>query len=332
MPDNKGVLVHCESGENGLLPIATELLGCGRKLADDLKQELYAVLIGSNMDSLAKEAIAFGADKAYVVNDPLLKEYQTDSYVFAFQKVIEATTPKIILFGQTAIGRDLTPRLSFRLGIFVAMDCVELSIDTGTQQMLQTKSVYGGNVQAIYTSDSDMQIATVRIKAMSPLDSDTARQGEIIPIEVGLDSSNIRTKLLEIIPEEVEGIKLEDASVIVSGGRGIGSAEGFQQLEELANALKGAVGASRPACDNGWIKDTAQIGITGKIVAPEVYFAVGISGSSQHMSGCSGAKTIIAINKDPDSNIFKVSHYGIVGDWKQLVPAFTGKIKELLAG
>jgi electron transfer flavoprotein alpha subunit len=167
---------------------------------------------------------------------------------------------------------------------------------------------------------------------MSPLERDDSRQGEVITIEAGLDPSAIRTKTLEKVAETVAGIRLEDAEVVVSGGRGIGGADGFKQLEELTKLLKGAVGASRPACDNGWVPDVLQVGLTGKVVTPELYIAVALSGSSQHMSGCSGAKNIVAINKDPEANIVKLARFAVIGDWKKVIPAFTSKVKELLAG
>ena len=332
MAEYKGVLVHCEAAEGKLAAIATELLGCGRKLADDLGQELSAVLIGSDVSSLAKEAIAFGADKAYVVDDPLLKDYQTDPYLLVMDKVVKQAMPQILILGQTSIGRDLAPKLAFKLDTATSLDCVELAIDPDSKRLLQTKPVYGGNAQAIFICESDPQIATARAKAMSPLERDDSRQGEVITVEAGIDPSTIRTKVLEKVPEAIEGIKLEEAPVIVSGGRGIGSADGFKQLEELAKALKGAVGATRPPCDNEWVPDGLQVGLTGKIVTPDLYIAVALSGSSQHMSGCSGSKTIVAINKDSEANIFKVAHYGIVEDWKKVLPAFTDKVKELLAG
>ena len=332
MPDNKGVLVYAEVVEGKLSAIATELLGCGKKLATDLGQELSAVLVGSNVNSLAQEAIAFGADKVYVVDDPLLADYRTDAYVSVMEKVAKQVMPQIILLGQTSVGRDLAPRLAFRLNTAATLDCVALEIDPGSKRLLQTKPVYGGNAQAVFTCDSDPQIVTVRAKAMTALKRDDAKKGEIIAIAAGLDASAIRTKVLEKKKEQVAGIKLEDAPVVISGGRGMGNAEGFKQLEELAKLLKGAVGASRPACDSGWIPDTAQVGLTGKIVAPDLYIAVGISGASQHMAGCSGAKTIVAFNKDPEANIFKMAHYGVVGDWKVLLPAFTKKVKELVSG
>lgn len=332
MTEYKGVMIYGEVTEGKLAAITTELLSCGRKLADDLGQELCAVLAGSDISNLAQEAIAFGADKVYVVDDPLLKDYQTDSYVLTLEKVVKQVLPQIFILGQTSIGRDLAPKLAFRLETAASLDCIELAIDPDSKLMLQTRPVYGGNALAIFTGESYPQIATVRAKTMSPLERDTSRQGEVITIEAGLDPSAIRTKVLEKVSEEIEGIKLEDAEVIVAGGRGIGDAEGFKQLEELAKMLNGAVGATRPPCDNDWVPDGWQVGLTGKIVTPDLYIAVALSGASQHMSGCSGSKNIVAINKDPEANIFKQAHFGIVGDWKKVLPAFTEKVKELLAG
>jgi len=331
MAEYKGVMAYCEVAEGKLAAIATEGLGIGRKLADELGQELSAVLVGSGVSGLAQEAVTFGADKVYVVDDPLLKDYQTDSYVTVMEKVVKQVMPQVLIIGQTTMGRDLAPRLSFKLGTALTMDCTELAVDPDSKRLLSTKPVYGGNAQGVFISDTDPQVVTIRTKAMTPLAPDASRQGEIINIDAGLEASAIRTKVLDKIVEEVEGIKLEDAEVVVVGGRGIGSAEGFQQLEALAKLFKGAVGASRPPCDNDWVPDTAQIGLTGKIVAPKVYIAIGISGSSQHMSGCSSSKSIIAINKDPEANIFQQAHFGVVGDWKKVLPAFVEKVKELLA-
>jgi len=331
MAENKGVLIFCEASKDKLAAIATELLGCGRKLAGDLGQELSAVLVGSGLSDLAKEAIAYGADKVYVVDDPQLKDYQTDSYVSVMEKVVGQAMPQILLLGQTSIGRDLAPRLAFRLNTAASLGCLELAIDPQSKLMLQTKPVYGGNAQAVFVGETFPQIATVRAKTMTPLEPDPSRKGEVVKVDAALDSSAIRTKVLEKVAEKVEGIRLEDAEVVVSGGRGIGAAEGFAQLEELAKLLKGAVGATRPPCDNEWVPAGAQIGLTGKIVAPDLYIAVALSGSSQHMSGCSGAKTIVAINKDPEANIFREARFGLVGDWKKALPAFTEKLKELLA-
>jgi len=332
MAEYKGVMVHAEAAEGKLAGIATELLGCGRKLADELGEELSAVLTGGEVGNLAQEAIAYGADRVYVVEDKLLEDYRTDAYVAVMEKAVKQASPRVLLLGQTATGRDLAPRLAFRLETTATMDCIELEIDPETKRLLQTKPVYGGNARAIFSGEAAPQIATVRAKAMSPLERDASRQGEVVAIVAGLDPSAIRTRVLEKVSEEVEGVRLEAAEAVVSGGRGIGSAEGFQQLEALAKLLKGAVGASRPPCDNGWVPDLMQVGLTGKIVAPDLYIAVALSGSSQHMAGCSGCKNIVAINKDAEANIFREARFGVVGDWKKVLPAFTEKVREMVEG
>jgi len=332
MADNKGVLVVGDVIEGKLAAITTEILGCGRKLADALGEELAAVLLGSGVKGLAQEAIAFGADKVYVVDDPLLQNYQPDAYVAVMENVAKQANPRIVLMGQTSMGRDLAPRLAFRLGTAVSMDCVELDIDADSKLLLQTRPVYGGNAKAIFTTECLPQMATVRSKAMEPLPKSDSRTGEVVDVPAGVDASVVKAKFLEKIKEEVAGVKLEDAPVVIGGGRGIGAPEGFQQLEELARMFKGAVGATRPAVDNGWVPSTVQVGLTGKIVTPDLYIAIALSGSSQHMAGCSGSKTIVAINKDPEANIFREAQFGIVGDWKQAVPAFMEKAKELLSG
>jgi electron transfer flavoprotein alpha subunit len=330
MANYQGVAVYVEYRGDKLLPIAMEGLGAGRKLADALGQPLSAILVGSNARNLAPLAIASGADKVYVVNDPLLQEYQTDAYISAMEKVVRQTKPQILIMGHNDAGRDLAPRLAFRLGTAVITDCVELAIDQASKRLLATKPVYGGNALAIFTTETDPQIATIRTKAMTALEPDASRKGEIINIAAGPDAFAIKTKILNRVEEEVTGIKIEDADTVIAGGRGIGSSEGFKQLEELARLFKGAVGASRPPCDSDWMPDTAQVGLTGKIIAPELYIAVAISGSSQHMSGCANAKTIVAINKDKEANIFRHARFGAVGDWKKVLPPFTAKIRELL--
>lgn len=332
MAENKGVMVYGEMVDGKLSSITSELLGGGRRLADELKEDLICILAGDKLDEAPKKAIAYGADKVYTVENPLLKEYQTDAYVAVMEKAVRDISPRILLFGQTSVGRDMAPRLSFRLGTSLSMDCIELSIDPATKLLQQTRPVYGGNARATFTSELLPQMVTVRQKAMSPLEPNEARKGEIASIKVELDPAKIRTKVLETIKEEVAGVKLEDAQIIVAGGRGIGGPDGFKQLEELAKALRAAVGASRPPSDNKWVPESWQIGLTGKIVTPEVYIAVAISGASQHLAGCSGSKNIIAINKDPEANIFKEARFGVVGDWKQVLPTFTQKVRELLAG
>jgi electron transfer flavoprotein alpha subunit len=331
MADNKGVLIIGEVVEGKLAAITAELLGAGRKLADALGEPLSAALIGSGIKDNAQECIAFGADKVYVVDDPLLQDYQTDSYVAVAEKVVNEAVPKILLMGQTFLGRDLAPRLAFRLKTGLSMDCVELDLDD-SKALKATRPTYGGNAKAIFTTSGMPQMATCRAKAMTPLEKNDSRTGEVVTVDAGLDPSQMRIKVTGFAKEEVEGIKLEDADVVVSGGRGIGAAEGFAELERLAKLMKGAVGATRPVCDNGWLAASLQVGLTGKIVSPDVYFAIALSGSSQHMAGCSGSKTIIAINKDAEANIFKEAQFGVVGDWKKVMPALTDKIQELLSG
>jgi electron transfer flavoprotein alpha subunit len=331
MAEYRGIVVFCETKGDKLLPIAAEGLGAGRKLADALGQDLSAIVVGSNVTGVAPQAIMYGAAKVYAVDDPLLKDFQADAYVNVMEKVLKQVMPAIIIMGQTDMGRDLAPRLAFRLGTAVTMDCIDLAIDPESKRLLQTKPVYGGNAQAVFVTDTDPQIVTIRTKAMAAPAPDSLRKGEVVNVPAGLQSADIRTKVVNRVVEEVAGIKLEDAQVVVAGGRGIGGTDGFKQLDELAKLLKGAVGASRPPCDNNWAPDTAQIGLTGKIIAPELYIAVAISGSSQHMSGCSGSKTIVAINKDKEANIFRHARFGVVGDWKKVLPAFTARVKEMLA-
>ena len=331
MPEFKNVMVFGEVAGETLSTITAEVLGCGRKLADDLGEELCVVLLGDQMRGLAQEAISLGADKAYVVEDPLFKDCHTDSYVAILEKIVNLALPRILIFGQTVAGRDLAPRLAFRLGTAATLDCLELSIDHGSKLLLQTKPVYGGNAFATYTCESYPQIATVRAKVMSPLEPDDRRRGEIIALEAGLDPSEIRTKIVARVPEMTEGMKLEDAKVVISGGRGIGSVDGFRQLEELAQLLNGAVGATRSSCDNGWAPYAIQIGLTGKIVTPDLYIAIAISGASQHLTGVAGPKTMVAINRDAEASIFKEARFGIVGNWEDVLPAFTAKIRELLS-
>jgi len=329
MADNKGVLVVGDINEGKLAAITAEMLGAGKKLATKLGEPLCAALLGSGVKGLAAEAIAFGADKVFVVDDANLKDYQSDAYVTAAESVIKQANPRIVLLGQSTVGRDLAPRLAFRFNTSISMDCVDLDVDAN-KLLVQTKPVYGGNARAIFTTEALPQMATVRPKAMTALPRDAAKTGEVVDVASGIDPAKIRTKFVKKIKEEVAGVKLEDAPAVIAGGRGIGGVEGFKQLDELAKLFKGAVGATRPAVDNNWVPATIQVGLTGKIVAPELYIAIALSGSSQHMAGCSGSKTIVAINKDPESNIFREARFGIVGDWKQALPAFTAKVKELM--
>ena len=329
MNSHADVMVFCEVGEGGLTPIAAEIIGAGRRLADDLGEQLMAVILGSDIAACGEAAIALGVDKAYVADHNILADYQNDTYVKVMTTVLEATRPKILLLGQTIVGRDLAPALAFALDTAAVMDCVDLSLDADSGRLHLTKPIYGGNVMAVNTISTDPQIATVRAKSVEPATADPARQGDTAAVDVQIDAGDVRIKLVRKIKEQVEGLRLEDAKVVVGGGRGIGGEEDFAELEKLARMLGGTVGATRAVCDNGWLPVSKQIGLTGKVISPELYIAIAISGASQHMAGCYGADTIVAINKDDEANIFKEAKYGVEGDWREVLPGFINRLKEL---
>jgi electron transfer flavoprotein alpha subunit len=331
MSENKGVFIIGEILDNKLSSISTELLGVGRRLSDELGQELCAVFIGAGISEVAKDAIFFGADRVYIIDAPMFGDYLTDSYVAALEKLNGQTKPEILLLGQTSMGRDLAPALAFRLKTGVTLDCVELSIDPETKLLQKTKPVYGGNALATYVCEEGRpQLATIRTKVMTPLMRDTSRKGEVIFFDPQIDESAVRGRVVNKMRDDVIGVKLEDANVVICGGRGMGGAESFKQLEELASILNGAVGATRPPCDAKWVPDYFQIGLTGKIVTPALYIGVALSGASQHLAGISGAKSIVAINKDPEANIFKFAHFGIIGNYEKILPAFIENCRKLL--
>ena len=326
----KGVLIFGEGTEdNRLASITAELLGAAGRLAEGVGGPVTCALLGSAIEALAQEAIAFGADKVIVVDDPILAEYQGDAYVPIAQRICNEVEPAVVLLGQTMQGRDLAPRLAARLNTAVAMDSTDLALEG--DKLMVTRPCYGGSAQAQYSFRTSPQMATIRAKAQEALARDDARKGEVVKMAADLKPESLRTRVVERRKEKAEGVRLEDAPVVVSGGRGLGGPEGFKPLEELAAALGGAVGASRAVCDLGWYPVANQVGLTGKVVTPDLYIAVGISGASQHMAGISQVKNIVAINKDPEANMFKAARFGIVGDWKEIIPAFIKKVQELKA-
>ena len=332
MIERKGVVIVGEILNGKLASITTELLNIGRKLADDLGQELAALFIGSGIIEAAREAISYGVDKVYTIDEPMFSDYLTDSYVGALEKFDKQFHPELLLFGHTSLGRDLAPRLAFRLETGITLDCTDIAIDPETKLLKKTKPIYGGNALAVYVCEGNRpQMASIRPKIAEPAKPDTSRKGEIISFDPALDKAAIRCKVTGRTKEEVTGIKLEEANVVVCGGRGVGGKEQFQQLEELVRLLNGAVGATRPPCDAKWCPAHCQIGNTGKLVSPALYIGIAISGSMQHIAGMSGSKTIVAINKDPEANIFGVAHYGVVDDYTKVLPGFTAKLKELLS-
>lgn len=323
-----GILVVGEVADGALAALTSEMLGAARRLAGDGK--VACALIGSGVEGNASDAFAAGADEALVVDDAALAEYNTDLYLQALLKVAEQASPSVILFGQTNLGRDLAPRLAFRLNTGVVMDTVELAMEGG--RMHATRPCYGGNARAVNVVQSDPQIATVRAKSQDPLPPDSSRSGATTKVDAALDAGAARVKVTNRSGVAEEGVRLEDADIVVSGGRGLGGPEGFAPIEELAKSLGAAIGASRAVCDLGWRPVSEQVGLTGKVVSPTLYITVGISGASQHMAGCSGSKNIVSINKDPDANIFKASRFGIVEDFAKVMEPLIAAVKQERGG
>lgn len=329
MADGAGVLIIGDASRGELASTTLELLGAGQKVASDLGEELAVALLGNTLDVAAQQAISHGAQKVYAVNHPLLAEYQIDLHLAALEALCKETSPRVVLIARTDTGRELGPRLAFRLGVGMAQDCLEVSVDPAEKRLLANRPVYGGNAIAVVSCDQTPQIAAIRPKAYEPAEADSSRQGEVVSFPVELDASQAQTQVVDTVIEEAEGVKLEDARIVVSGGRGLGGPEPFAHLEELAKIMGGTVGASRAAVDSGWVPSSYQVGLTGKTITPDLYITVAISGASQHMAGCSGAKVIVAINKDSGANIFKEARYGVVGDWESVLPALTAAVREL---
>ena len=327
----KGVWVFAEHRSGEVCQIAFELLGSGRKLADDLSVPLSAVLIGSDVEKEAQRLFAYGADNVYLVEDESLKLYNDESYADIFVQLIKSYKPEIVLMGATTYGRSLAPRVASRLNTGLTADCIELEIDPEKKILMQTRPAFGGNLMAtIICPNHRPQMSTVRPKVMKPLQPDENRQGEIIKPEVNINS-NTKVKVVDVVRTLYETVNLAEADIIVSGGRGLGDPKNFALVEELARVLGGAVGASRATVDAGWIDYSHQVGQTGKTVGPKVYFACGISGAIQHLAGMSSSDIIIAINKNPDAPIFKVATFGIVGDVLEVLPQLIKEFKTHMA-
>ena len=326
--DYKDVLVFAEQREGETASVSYELLGAGRRLADELDAGLFAVLLGAD-ESQAKELIKWGADKVFLCSDPALKQFNDDSYAQILSEVIREQKPSIVLAGATPIGRSFIPRVAARVRTGLTADCTSLEIDSETGNLLQVRPAFGGNIMAtILCPDYRPQMATVRPRVMKKGEYQENRSGEIINISA--DNIESRTKVLETVKEVSEiSVNLHEADFIIAGGRGAGGEKGFKLLEELADVLDGVVGASRAAIDEGWISYSHQVGQTGKTVNPKIYIACGISGAVQHLVGMQSSDMIIAINKNPDAPIFNVATYGIVGDMFEIVPLLTKKIKEI---
>jgi electron transfer flavoprotein alpha subunit len=327
LDDFKGVWVVAEQRAGEIHGVSFELLGKGRELADTRGAPLAAVLLGSNVTGAGRQLIAHGADIVYVVDDPALEHYLDEPYANAVAALIEKYRPEIVLTGGTSVGRSLIPRVAIQVRTGLTADCTALDIDDQEGILLQTRPAFGGNILAtIICPNHRPQMATVRHKVMTALEPDPAREGEVVEEKLPAELFETSTEFVEFVKDETSKVNIAEADIIVSGGRGLGGPENFGLLEGLANALGGAVGASRAAVDAGWIPYSHQVGQTGKTVQPNLYFACGISGAVQHLVGMQSSRIIVAINKDPDAPIFKVATYGIVGDVFEVLPALTKKL------
>lgn len=326
----KGVWVFAEQRDGILQKVSLELLGKGREIADKLGVELTALLIGSNVEALAKDLVAYGADKVLVANSHLLKNFTTDGYTKVICDLVNERKPEIVLVGASFIGRDLGPRVAARLSTGLTADCTGLDIDDATKDLLMTRPAFGGNLMAtIECADHRPQMSTVRPGVFEKLQKDVNRKGTIEEVKLSLTEDDIRTKVEKVAKSIKDVMDIGEAKIIVSGGRGVGNKENFTQLKELANILGGAVSGSRAAVDNGWIDKAYQVGQTGKTVRPTLYIACGISGAIQHLAGMQDSDYIIAINKDESAPIMKVADLALVGDMNKIIPEMIAKIKEL---
>lgn len=322
LSEYRDVWVFAEQREGALMPVVKELLGEGRKLADEIGCSLCSVLCGNHVEGLLDELFEYGADKVYLADHKELESYRTDAYTAVIHDAIKSYKPEIVLLGATHIGRDLGPCLAVRCNTGLTADCTKLEIDEEDKKIKQTRPAFGGNLMAtIVCPNHRPQMSTVRPGVMEKAERQEGRKGQVIPISVSFEKDDIRTRILEVVKQAGEAVSLTDAEIIVSGGMGLGGAEGFELLKKLADKLGGVVAASRAAVDAGWIDHSHQVGQTGTTVRPKLYFACGISGAIQHVAGMQNSEQIIAINKNPAAPIFEVADYGIVGDYNQVIPA-----------
>ena len=342
LEEYKGVYVFAQQVDNELSGIAFELLGKAKELAADLSTDVTAVLIGSDVKGLVDQLAEYGADKVIVVDDPELKEYRTEPYAHALASVINEYKPEIVLVGATAIGRDLGPRVSARVATGLTADCTVLEIgdfpinpipnqEQKHNQLLMTRPAFGGNtIATIACPDNRPQMATVRPGVMQKIEPIAGAKAEVIEYNPGFTPNNKYVEILDVVKELSDTVDIMDAKILVSGGRGVGSAENFKILQDLADVIGGTVSCSRAVVDNGWLPKELQVGQTGKTVRPNVYFAIGISGAIQHTAGMEESDIIVAINKDETAPIFDVADYGIVGDLDKIVPKLTEELKKVV--
>ncbi|MDM8161008.1 electron transfer flavoprotein subunit alpha/FixB family protein [Labilibaculum sp. K2S] len=328
LEDYKGIYVFIEQREGIIQNVALELLGQARKLADELNDKVYAMLLGHQIADQAQSLIARGADEVIVVDAPELKEYTTEPYTQAICQIINERKPESLFIGATTLGRDLGPRVSARVGTGLTADCTKIEVGENGE-MLMTRPAFGGNLMAtIVCKNHRPQMGTVRPGVLFAMDADESRTGAIVNYEVKFNAAKFRVKLLKTVKEDNNLIDITEARILVSGGRGIGNKEGFEAMDALANTLNAEVSASRAMVDAGYIGHDRQVGQTGKTVRPDLYFAFGISGAIQHVAGMEDSDLIIAVNKDKYAPIFQVSDLGIVGDAKQIIKKLTERLEK----
>ncbi|RFB17741.1 electron transfer flavoprotein subunit alpha/FixB family protein [Bacillus sp. HNG] len=320
---SRKVLVLGEARDGALRNVSFEAIAAGKTVAEG--GEVVAVLVGDSISSLANELIHYGADRVVTIEDEKLGSYTPDGYSQALLAVIDAESPEGLVFGHTALGKDLSPKIASKLNSGLISDVT--AIESAGGNIVFTRPIYSGKAFEKKIVTDGLMIASVRPNNITPLEKDESRTGEVSSLSV--DIKDLRTIVKEVVRKATEGVDLSEAKVVIAGGRGVKSADGFEPLKELANVLGGAVGASRGACDADYCDYSLQIGQTGKVVTPDLYIACGISGAIQHLAGMSNSKVIVAINKDPEANIFKVADYGIVGDLFEVVPMLTEEFKKL---
>ncbi|WP_408006322.1 electron transfer flavoprotein subunit alpha/FixB family protein [Pseudalkalibacillus sp. A8] len=332
LEDYHGVWVFIEEQEGTIATVSLELLGAGRQLADKRRVELAGVIIGSQVTALASTVFEYGADIVYVYDQPIFNVYRTESYMKALLHCCETYKPEIILFGATSTGKDLASAVATDLPTGLTADTTELDVEEDTGLLLASRPAFGGNIMAtILCKKYRPQMATVRPKVMKALEKEPGRTGKLIEEKIDIKEEDIRTKVLEIVRATTKKVRIDEADIIVAGGKGLGSTEGFQLIHRLAETLGGAVGASRDVVEAGWIEHHHQVGQTGVTVTPKIYFAIGISGAIQHLVGMKNSSMIIAINKDPDAPIFEACHYGIVGDAFEIIPLLVEQFSQAIA-
>lgn len=325
----KNIWIFAEHRNGRVQNVSFESLGVARQLADAAGQEVWAVLLGQGVDGLAESLIHSGADVVLVADHPQLQTYRDDPHVDVLAHLIRQHKPSAFIIGATANGKSLAPLLSATLKVGLASECIELDWDTAEGNLVALRPMYGGNVMAtVVNPESRPQLATLRMKSAPKPTPDTGRKGRVEKADLGGLDVRDRVKVLDSVATGTGEVKLEEADVVVSGGRGVGSPDKFPVIKALADACKGAMGASRAAVDAGWVPYAHQVGQTGKTVSPKVYIACGISGAIQHLAGMKSSDIIVAINKNPEAPIFKVATYGLVGDVFEIVPLLTEAIKK----